>query len=144
LLHLSGAQTKRDVSQRRTFPTTKQHLRLLSDKRHVNSTLQHSEAIADFASWLVGHRPAQCNTSLRAAFLYRVRLRVPPVRVPGYRSKGPALPLSLVSTIQVPLGRESSGSGLESREYGRRDPPRWPRDTPSIRKRWHKRRSLVD
>jgi hypothetical protein len=25
--------------------------------------------------------------------------------------------------------RNSSGSGLESREYGSRDPPRWPRDT---------------
>jgi hypothetical protein len=34
-------------------------------------------------------------------------------------------PLSLVSTIE-----RSSGSGLESREYGRRDPSRWPRGTP--------------
>jgi hypothetical protein len=31
-------------------------------------------------------------------------------------------PLSLVSTIEELLGRKSSGSGLESREYGRRDP----------------------
>jgi hypothetical protein len=29
-------------------------------------------------------------------------------------------PLSLVSTIEELLGRKSSGSGLESREYGRR------------------------
>jgi hypothetical protein len=29
-------------------------------------------------------------------------------------------PLSLVSTIKVLLGRKSSGSGLESRDYGRR------------------------
>jgi hypothetical protein len=33
-------------------------------------------------------------------------------------------PLSLVSAIEELLGRKSSGSGLESREYGRRDPSR--------------------
>jgi hypothetical protein len=33
-------------------------------------------------------------------------------------------PLSLVSTIEELLERKSSGSGLESRDYGRRDPPR--------------------
>jgi hypothetical protein len=31
-------------------------------------------------------------------------------------------PLSLVSTLDELLGRKSSGSGQESREYGRRDP----------------------
>jgi hypothetical protein len=31
-------------------------------------------------------------------------------------------PLALVSTIEALLGRKSSGSGLENREYGRRDP----------------------
>jgi hypothetical protein len=31
-------------------------------------------------------------------------------------------PLSLVSTTGELLGRKSSGSGLESREYGRKDP----------------------
>jgi hypothetical protein len=31
-------------------------------------------------------------------------------------------PLSLVSTIEEPLERKSSGSGLESLEYGRGDP----------------------
>jgi hypothetical protein len=31
-------------------------------------------------------------------------------------------PLSLVSTIEELLERKSSGSGLESREYDRRDP----------------------
>jgi hypothetical protein len=30
--------------------------------------------------------------------------------------------LSLVSTIEELFGRESSGSGPEKREYGRRDP----------------------
>jgi hypothetical protein len=39
-------------------------------------------------------------------------------------------PLSHVSTTEELLGRKSSGSGLENREYGRRDPSRWPRDTP--------------
>jgi hypothetical protein len=32
--------------------------------------------------------------------------------------------LSFVSTTEQLLGRKSSGSGLEIREYGRRDPPR--------------------
>jgi hypothetical protein len=39
-------------------------------------------------------------------------------------------PLSLVSTIAEFLERKNSGSSLEIREYGRRDPSRWPRDTP--------------
>jgi hypothetical protein len=38
-------------------------------------------------------------------------------------------PLSLVSTTEELLGRQSSGSGLEIREYGRRDPSRWPHGT---------------
>jgi hypothetical protein len=61
------------------------------------------------------------------------------IRVPGYRSKGPGFDsqhyqicwaivdlkrgsLSLVSTTEELLGRNNSGSGLEIREYGRRDP----------------------
>jgi hypothetical protein len=58
------------------------------------------------------------------------------IRVPGYRSAGPGFdcralqerkvvglergPLSLVSTTEELLGRNSSGSGLEIREYGLR------------------------
>jgi hypothetical protein len=38
-------------------------------------------------------------------------------------------PFSLVSTTEELLEKTSSGSGLESREYGRRDPSRWPRGT---------------
>jgi hypothetical protein len=38
-------------------------------------------------------------------------------------------PLSLVSTIEELLGRKTSGSGLEIREYGRRDPSRRPLGT---------------
>jgi hypothetical protein len=38
-------------------------------------------------------------------------------------------PLRLVSTIEELLGRKSIGSDLESREYGHRDPSRWPRGT---------------
>jgi hypothetical protein len=38
-------------------------------------------------------------------------------------------PLSLVSTTEELLGRNSSGPGLENREYGCGDPLRWPRDT---------------
>jgi hypothetical protein len=37
-------------------------------------------------------------------------------------------PLSLVSTVKL-LGRNSSGSSQESREYGRGDALRWPRVT---------------
>jgi hypothetical protein len=36
-------------------------------------------------------------------------------------------PLSLVSITKELLGRDSSGSGLQSREYGRRFSSRWPR-----------------
>jgi hypothetical protein len=39
-------------------------------------------------------------------------------------------PLSLESTIEELVGRKSSGSGLENREYERRDPSRWLCDTP--------------
>jgi hypothetical protein len=69
------------------------------------------------------------------------------VRVSGYRSRGPGSipgatrffwqvvglergPLSLVSTTEELLGRKNSYSSLEIREYGRRDPSRWPRGTP--------------
>jgi hypothetical protein len=38
-------------------------------------------------------------------------------------------PLSLVSAIEELLGRKSDGSGREIREYGQRDPSRWPRGT---------------
>jgi hypothetical protein len=49
------------------------------------------------------------------------------VRVPGYRSRGPGF--VPVTTIEELLGRNSSGSGLENREYGSGDPLRWPHDT---------------
>jgi hypothetical protein len=38
-------------------------------------------------------------------------------------------PLNLMSTIEELLGRISRGSGLEIREYSRRDSSRWPRGT---------------
>jgi hypothetical protein len=38
-------------------------------------------------------------------------------------------PLSLVSTTEELLETKSSGSSLENRDYGRRDPSRWPRGT---------------
>jgi hypothetical protein len=43
-------------------------------------------------------------------------------------------PLSLVSTTEELLRRNSSGSGVESREYGRRDSSRWQRGTLSAKK----------
>jgi hypothetical protein len=68
------------------------------------------------------------------------------VRVPRYRPRGPGFdsrhyqvfwevvgvergPLSLVSATEELLTRKRSGSGLETREYGRGNPLRWPRDT---------------
>jgi hypothetical protein len=39
--------------------------------------------------------------------------------------------LSLVGTTEELLGRKSSGSGLESREYGLKDPSRWPLNSPT-------------
>jgi hypothetical protein len=67
-------------------------------------------------------------------------------RVPGYRSRGSVFdsrryqifqevmvlecgPLRLVSTIEELLGRKSSGSGLEIRDYSRRDPVCWSPNT---------------
>jgi hypothetical protein len=67
------------------------------------------------------------------------------VRVPGFRSRGSRFdsllcqifwevvdlergPLSLVSRIEELLGRNSSGSSMESREYSRGDSLLWPRD----------------
>jgi hypothetical protein len=38
-------------------------------------------------------------------------------------------PLSLVNTIEELLEKNSSRSGLENRDYGRRDPSRWQRDS---------------
>jgi hypothetical protein len=38
-------------------------------------------------------------------------------------------PLSLLSTTDELLERKSSDSGLENRDYGRRDSSRWPRVT---------------
>jgi hypothetical protein len=54
--------------------------------------------------------------------------------IPGHYKKKKVLglergPLNLVSKIEELLGRNSSGSGLESREYGRRDSSHWPRFT---------------
>jgi hypothetical protein len=67
------------------------------------------------------------------------------IRIPGCRSKGPRFDtrryqifwevvgleqglLSLVTKTQELFGNNSSGSGLENREYGRRDSLRWPHD----------------
>jgi hypothetical protein len=55
------------------------------------------------------------------------------VRVPDYQIFREVVdlersPFSLVSTVDAPLGRNSSGSGLEIRKYNRRDPSPWPRN----------------
>jgi hypothetical protein len=38
-------------------------------------------------------------------------------------------PPGFVSTTKELLGKKNSGFGLENRDYGYRDPLRWPRDT---------------
>jgi hypothetical protein len=45
--------------------------------------------------------------------------------------------LSVVSAAEKLLERNSSVFSLESRDYGRRDPLRWLRDTPLSTKSWH-------
>jgi hypothetical protein len=79
-----------------------------------------------------------------SAYYYRLCGLV--VRVSRYRSRGPGFdsqryqifwevmglersPLNLLSTTEELLGRNSSGSGLENREYSCGDLLRWPRDT---------------
>jgi hypothetical protein len=80
---------------------------------------------------LSGFQPKFCNNFLSPPD----RLCGVVVRLPGYRSRGPGSilgaswevvglersPFNLVSTIEELLGRKSSGSGLENRDYGRRD-----------------------
>jgi hypothetical protein len=86
--------------------------------------------------------PPECTYVHVSVLIDRVRSLA--VRVPGYRFRGPSSipgsprsfwevvglergPLSLVSTIEVLVERKNSGSGLENRDYGCRDPSRWPR-----------------
>jgi hypothetical protein len=100
----------------------------------------------DRVTWLVKPwEPGQWHNVSSLLHCYRSdRLCGLVVRVHGYRSGGPRFdsralqkkvvglersPLSLVSTTEELLGRKSSGSGLERREYGRRDSSRWPRGT---------------
>jgi hypothetical protein len=95
-----------------------------------------------------------CEVQTNLYMLCRVdRLCGLVARVPVYISGGPGsdfrgyqifwevvslerAPLSLVSTIEELLGRKSSGSGLESREYGR-GYPFADHATPNILKSWH-------
>jgi hypothetical protein len=46
-------------------------------------------------------------------------------------------PLGLMSTTEELLGRKSSSSSLENRDYGRGDPQHWPCDTTLSAKSWH-------
>jgi hypothetical protein len=86
------------------------------------------------------------GSKLISCFIYIYTLTASVVRAPGYRFRGPGFdsgryqifwkivslergPLCHVSTTEELLGRNSSGCGLECREYGRGDPLRWPRDT---------------
>jgi hypothetical protein len=77
----------------------------------------------------------EINLKIEGLESHRDRLCGVVVRVPGCRSRGPEFDSRRyqifweVSTIEELLGRNSSGSGPENRDYGRGDPLRWPRDT---------------
>jgi hypothetical protein len=58
--------------------------------------------------------------------ILRSRVRFPALQKIVGLKRGP---LSLVSTTEELLGSNNSGSGLENREYGRRDSSHWPRGT---------------
>jgi hypothetical protein len=97
---------------------------------------------ADSLHCAVKWKSTNINIAVASEYIY---LQYSVVRVSSYRSGGPGFdsralqekkvvclkrgPFSLVSTTEELLGRNSSGSGLESREYGRRDSSRWPRGT---------------
>jgi hypothetical protein len=70
-------------------------------------------------------------SSGQSSWLYIQRSRVLFPSLTYFLSSGSGMggPLSLMSTIDELLERNSSGCGLESREYGRRHSPRWPRGT---------------
>jgi hypothetical protein len=61
--------------------------------------------------------------------IQRSRVRFPALQI-FWEVMGPERsPLSLMSTIEVLLGRNNGGSSLENKEYSHGDPLRWPHDT---------------
>jgi hypothetical protein len=68
-----------------------------------------------------------CDFRAHKVYLWYIHAFFDPLALPGFlRSSGSwnGFPLSLVSTIEELLGRKSSGSCLESREYGSMNPSR--------------------
>jgi hypothetical protein len=99
--------------------------------------LQQISAAIGFCKSLYCIR-TNCNILIKHSFFGRVVGWGTALQVQKSRVRFPALPeamglerspLSLVSTNDELLGRKSSGSDLEIREYGRREPSRWPRGT---------------
>jgi hypothetical protein len=79
--------------------------------------------------WLRGHAATNCSVHW---INYPFEVKSSPSR--SYQIFWEAVglergPLSFVSAIEELFGWNSSGSGLESREYGSGGPLRWPRDT---------------
>jgi hypothetical protein len=62
----------------------------------------------------------QCNLTFKFNYIYLIFWEVVGLEWGS---------LSLVSTTEELFGRNSSGSGLENREYGRGEPLCWPRNT---------------
>jgi hypothetical protein len=100
-------------------------------------TIEYRRRLAHSGTRTVSPLVSSCSMTLcRLSNIFSVYKKV---RVPGYRSGGPEFdsrhykkkvvslergPLRIVSTTEELLGRNNSGSGLESREYDRRDSSR--------------------
>jgi hypothetical protein len=88
-----------------------------------------------------------CLEESRPPLWYSGQSSWPQIRRPGFDSRRYQIfwevvelersLLSLVSTIEELLGRNSSGSELETRDYGRRGPSASVTRNASIRKSWH-------
>jgi hypothetical protein len=103
-------------------------VRVPGDRTEMNSV--SCEVRTECICYVEENRPPLWSSGQRSWLqILRSGVRFP--ALPHFlRSSGSGTgPLSLVSTTEELLGRKRIGPGLESREYGRRDPSRWPRGT---------------
>jgi hypothetical protein len=108
--YISGSWLRRALIQQNMYIIQGVPFKLQSeDGKKVKVTYFHNQS-----SWLQIQRSG--NDSRRHQIFWEV----------ASLERGP---LSLVSTTEELLERKSSGTGLESREYGLRDPSHWPRGT---------------
>jgi hypothetical protein len=100
---------------------------------YTHSISVHFPTVSKHQEWImsrkrghpVSHQRFESDTPSTSQKLFSLsQLARPPLWCSGLSSWGP-----LVSTTEEVL-KTGSGSGLETRDYSRRDPPRWPRDIP--------------